>query len=571
MALPTVNLRVLKTLPWERLRNIACLLLGGVTLIISWLEESPSSLRGQLLLVTALIAIGYVLTRRTFETYWRVMDRYLKPFRTMPEPYYVWGAALIFLLLTSLFSQLLFSHLPHIADTQAQYAQSKIFASGRIYAELEHPEFFSAVYLLSNGTKYYGMYPPGHSAILALGQLIGMPWIINPLLGALFLVALYYLAREVANQAVARVAVVLVLLSPFVVFMSSEYMNHATALLMTTLFTLCYIRLLKNPDTRYGLLAGLALGYLCITRPQSAAILCLFFVPHAAYMFFTQLRRYAKPLLDIIALTIPFLILFAFYNKATTGHYLQTGYQQMTNDTGLSTWMGIIWERWPGEDLRRVAAQMSILNMGVFGWKLAVGTLVAFVFLFGAAKKYGWMLASIFIVTAMAWIFSGCTALNLFGARYFYETSGVLIILSALAFQRLPAIARRRFGCRVPLPVWRSLIVTIVLALSVQAATDYNRKLYQLYAWHYWEGNVDYFNAVSNVTRPAIVFIGDSRYYQYVAHTMPPDENALIIFARDRGAENALLIKQYPERDVFLAKGYPGTLYIVLYGIPTKP
>lgn len=64
------------------------------------------------------------------------------------------------------------------------------------------------------------MYPPGWPALLTPGVWLGAPWLVNPLLGADLAVATGALGRELVDEQTGRVASLLALTSPFVVFLA---------------------------------------------------------------------------------------------------------------------------------------------------------------------------------------------------------------------------------------------------------------------------------------------------------------------------------------------------------------
>jgi 4-amino-4-deoxy-L-arabinose transferase-like glycosyltransferase len=180
-------------------------------------------------LLTLIGSVTILISLTFFKVASSATGIFTKKLAAIPEKWFLACLALVFFAVTCALSGMLFSHVPHVADSQSQYIQSKIFTSGQIYIT-PHPlqKFFNTQAMASWG-NYYSLYPPGHAILLAIGQLIGMPWVINPTLGALFTIAVYYLSRELTGPATARLAAILALLSPFIVFMSSEYMNHATS------------------------------------------------------------------------------------------------------------------------------------------------------------------------------------------------------------------------------------------------------------------------------------------------------------------------------------------------------
>jgi hypothetical protein len=203
---------------------------------------------------------------------------------TTPDTLLVIIAFTSFFCLTYYLSGDLFAYVPTELDSMAQYAGAKIFAGGH-WTLPSHllPRFFDTLHFINDG-KFYTFYPPGHMLILAVGHIIGSPAIINPLLGAFSLVATFFLAKEIAGSKTARISLVLFLISPFIVFLASEYDNRTTALLCATLFALFYIKAVKSNRGLYGIISGVALGYLVITRPQTAIPYAAPFVLYAIWL-----------------------------------------------------------------------------------------------------------------------------------------------------------------------------------------------------------------------------------------------------------------------------------------------
>jgi len=478
------------------------------------------------------------------------------------SPHYtVTSCALLFFILTCVLSTVLFSHIPHIADSQAHYVQGKIFASGH-FSLPRHllSNFFPIQFFSVAPDKWYSSYPPGHSLLLALGFLAGTPWVINPLLGSLFVINIYFLGREIGNRTTGLIAMLLAILTPYVVFMSSEYMNHSTALLSATLFILFYIRMVKYSGWRDALFAGMALGYLCITRPNVAAVLGLVFIPHAGWYCLRHFRTYTPLNLALSAAVMPFLAFFMLHNKFTTGDMLLIGYEQVQGGWvwDFGTWLKD-WSKWrlfPLEDFARAAGQAGTLNLEFFCWPIFSFIPMLLLFIFKAQKPYARLLAATFIITVFTLTLIRPYWNNLFSARYLYEISGAVIVLTALALQRTPAIARHYFLPRLKLYTCTGAVVLSVMGLTIAGFFGRTGELYKTYATNYWEGNVSYYrNIVRNVQTPALVLIGDYPQMRFVVFNMPPDDKAPIIFAQDIPAENNLIIAYYPHRHVYRVSG----------------
>src|SRR5262249_12075667 len=159
---------------------------------------------------------------------------------------YVYLFYLGFLALTVTLSWYCFSFIPSYDDSIAQYVQGKFFAEGKFYETHPLQQFFPVYLMVNTPEKWLSVWQPLHAFMLAVGHIVVTPWLITPAEGALTLVVIYLLARRCAGETNARLSVMLTLCCPFIFFMSSEFMNHATALLFGTLFLLGYMEMLAS-------------------------------------------------------------------------------------------------------------------------------------------------------------------------------------------------------------------------------------------------------------------------------------------------------------------------------------
>lgn len=101
-----------------------------------------------------------------------------------------------------------------------------------------HPldEFFPSSWKLVTNGRWYTQYQPLPIIFIAVGHLLHAPWAANPLEGAITLLIMYLVARDICDESTARVVALLTLSAQWVLFMSAEYMSHTCALLFTSLF-----------------------------------------------------------------------------------------------------------------------------------------------------------------------------------------------------------------------------------------------------------------------------------------------------------------------------------------------
>ena len=165
----------------------------------------------------------------------------MKPHATSPGPSdgrldradRVWALAAggVTTVVAAILSAVVFGRIPHVQDSIAQLFQARIFAGGRLWAPAPPlPDFFGAAHMILRDGRWFSQYPPGHALLLVPGVWLGVPWLVNPVLGGLAVSGIYFLARELFDRATARVSALLAVLSPFLLLMSAEFMSHAGAL-----------------------------------------------------------------------------------------------------------------------------------------------------------------------------------------------------------------------------------------------------------------------------------------------------------------------------------------------------
>jgi hypothetical protein len=180
-----------------------------------------------------------------------------------------------------------------ITDDENVYTfMARTFASGRLYLP-SMPEpvrpFFSNHFIINDG-KWYGIYFPGHPALLALGERIHLMHWVPTVSAALTVPLTFAVGRRVFGQRAALLALPLLALSPFFILSSATLLAHSTAGLLLTAFLYASLRVLERPERAvWWLIAGLALGWAGLTRPLSAAAFALLWLIPLA----TSLRGHA--------------------------------------------------------------------------------------------------------------------------------------------------------------------------------------------------------------------------------------------------------------------------------------
>lgn len=313
-------------------RAIAVVILSGllaVTLYVLYqaprfgdgLDGTPSWMGRQekrLLLGLFLVSVLLCWIGRSPAT--AILRRIVAPIRRLGSGLVV-GFALLAFLAFGLVAGRVLDGFPNSGDEQALALQAQAYAQGQLW--MEPPplkEAFRMVHYRDIMDKWVSRYTPGWAAVAAPIAALDLPlWIVNPLVGALTLIAFFFLARTYVSRECAWIGVLLLGTSSFYILNSASYFSHILAALYGILFAIFGARYLAKGNAWYAIVAGAAIGLMGVTRTQNAAI---FLIPLVVALVMTPGRRVGLIFLGFGGL--PFLIAFLAYNYEITGHPLVT-------------------------------------------------------------------------------------------------------------------------------------------------------------------------------------------------------------------------------------------------------
>jgi len=273
-------------------------------------------LLGLLLLVPALLLFCRGLARTTSLSF---VDTLKRRVQSTDERLFV-AVAMLFVFCASLLLLIfLLGGVPHVQDSIVLMFQAKVFAMGEVGVPApEHFEFFQYPFLTVENGLLHAKYLPAHSLILALSILLDAELLVQPILAALSLLLIYLLARELYGQLTAKATVLLVAVSPFFLYMHTSFFSHTSCLFFFSLFILSFVKMLKTKSTVFPLIAGLSLGLMFNTRPQTAYIMALALVPIAVKEMLARRKRLFTLVLFVLGL-IPAGALTMAYRYPFTG------------------------------------------------------------------------------------------------------------------------------------------------------------------------------------------------------------------------------------------------------------
>jgi len=279
--------------------------------------------------VLALCLAGVALLLTRGQAAVLVVDWWRRLAARQRAPRFVAGAAAVLAVLALLMCLVAFSGNPRNVDGFAQLFQARMFLAGRLWVppppsgEVGN---FATLHMVVGPARWFSQYPPGQSVVLAIGLALGAWWLLNPVFVALLVAATYRVARWCADETTAKLAVVLLCLSPFVVAVSGSEMSHLPAAALGMAAAAAAASVAARP-WRGPALAGIALGLMAAVRPLDAVAAAVA-VTAILLLEAPPSRRVAAVAAAAAAgalLTLPFL----WYNAHTTGSWHELGYNYL--------------------------------------------------------------------------------------------------------------------------------------------------------------------------------------------------------------------------------------------------
>lgn len=318
-----------------------------------------------------------------------------------------------------------------IADDENTYLFiAQTLLEGRVLNP--HPgdeAYFSNQFINFNNKGWYGKYPIGFPALLALGEIINLPRIINPILTGLSLLLTYYIGIRIFDKVTAGLAVCFLLISPHFVFTGATYLSQPASTLFMLIGFYAMLRLYEIPSWQWALLAGAAWGYGILIRPLPGVLFlfvaCLHFL--LTHNKTNNTRPWWQSLQWLSIAALPVLvcgIVFLWINKAQTGASTQTGYHIAHSSLYLfDSRPGILSSSMGGAWLRE--------NFWLFGWPISL------LFIFLAKGRYLGLFWGLVAADYAYRIISPKTVVATTGPIYVTEAVPLLCLATASGMTRL--------------------------------------------------------------------------------------------------------------------------------------
>jgi len=545
----------------------------GALAIAATISRHPATYLVELTVAGAiqLIALGTVamavlsLPDNLSERLGFALDRLLAA-----SPRFVLVLALGVVVLASALAIWSYQRHPHVPDEVAYLFQARYFAEGML--TLPAPPVaagFSLDLVQIDSTRWFSIFPPGWPALLALGVLAGVPWLVNPLLAGLNVLLCFSLFRRVYDRRTATLATALFAFSPWHLFMAMSYMSHTMSLTLALAAAVAISAARRERRALPAVLAGLAVGVIGLTRPLEGVVVGLLLG-----LAVIGLRGRAFRVSPAAGLALGTAItggLGLWYNHRLTGGmfsfpveaYFAREYGPGHYEIGFGPTRGLGWTgldplpgHGPADILINANLNAFAANVELFGWWMGSVLVV----LVGAVA--GWrhpvnriMLAaigSIVLAQSFYWFSGGPD----FGARYWFLIIVPCVALAAAGIERLGTSNHAgpedgpRSG-RIHLAVAASCLMALITFGPWRATDKY---------FHY-RGMRPEVRAVAQDPRlkGALVLVRGARHPDYAsAAVYNPLELSghAPVFAWDRDpATRQALLAAFPDRPVWILNG----------------
>jgi hypothetical protein len=238
---------------------------------------------------------------------------------------------------------------PRTHDDFSYLLAADTFAHGRL-TNPPHPlPIYFETFHVNIQPTYMSKYPPGQGAALAIGELLGHPWIGVLLSVAGMCAAALWMLQGWFSARWALVGGILVMLR-FAAFnyWVDSYWGGAVAAIGGALVMGALPRIFRWQRPRDGVLLGLGVSILVNSRPFEGSVFCVPVAAALAALLFSRRNptwrithsRVVVPILVMVILTVAFM---GYYNWRGTGNVLLFPY--VVNDRMYSNTPHFIWQK----------------------------------------------------------------------------------------------------------------------------------------------------------------------------------------------------------------------------------
>jgi hypothetical protein len=481
---------------------------------------------------------------------------------------------------------------PGIHDEFSYLLMGDTFAHGRL-ANPSHPMWVSfETFHVSWFPKYASIYPPAQGFVLALGQLLGHPWIGVLLSDAAMCAAILWMLQAWLPARWALLGGILAALKFGIAsYWMNSYWGGASAAIGGALVMGALPRIAKRAKVSDAIFLGVGIAILANSRPYEGFLLCipaaLWFVwwlagqTKAPKPLSVRLRRVLLPLSAVLVLTAAFM---GYYNWDLTGNPLLLPHvlnSRSYHTTGLFLWdhkrpeiayrnqqFEDFYSGWEREDYDNKLADIvrvteeKLIRCGLaFFWMGELLALPAVVFLFGD-RKMRLLLVTFFLVMA------GVFAVIWSNAHYAAPLTCVIVALTVQTIRHLRTMGNERRPVGVALS--RAIVILLLLETSATTALGNCDPLP-------WTCNGDpsrlaIAEKLQHTPGKHLILVRyeqDHNIHDEWVYNGAEIDNAKVLWARELDAEqNAKLFAYFKDRKIWLVTPDSDNTYLEAYTSP---
>jgi len=360
--------------------------------------------------------------------------------------------ALWVLVVTGLIARVLFDGVPHIPDSVAYLFQARHYSVGLLNLPAPPDDAsFHLPHFINDDGKWYSYGFPGWPAVLTLGVLASVPWLVNPLLGTITVLLTHRLVRRMYGMGMAHAVVLLLACSPWFLYSSANFMAHSIGVVLALAALLLIDGARQGGVLLRGALAGAALGLMALARPLEGILLSL-----VCGLRILGVGGPRPPLRIVITMALAGILVGGLifpYDQLLTGDPLYPPHLKWSEATwypgvdrlGFGPDIGNV--GWPHHDplpghsplnaLLNDNKNFYVTSFELFGWSFGSLFFVLLAFLFGGWTRRDWLFWSIiFLIIAgnsLHWSPGGPD----FAARYWYQAIIAFIVLTVIGARHL--------------------------------------------------------------------------------------------------------------------------------------
>ncbi len=487
----------------------------------------------------------------------------------------------------SMLNIIVYERHPHITDEIIYLLHARILSKGELTLPAPPvPEAFEVYLMQPDGNRWYPSPPAGWPAVLAVGVLFGVPWLVNPVLAGINILMIYWIIWALYTRRHARMVVLLLCLSPWYIFMAMSFEGHHATLACALFATFGVIKARQHHLALWAWTAGIALGFMSLIRPLDGLVIALLLGLWSIGLGGRRLK--ISSLSGLVLGTVLVGALVLPYNQALTGNptvfpielFHDTYYHPKAFSYGFGPERGMGWPidpnpgHGPIDGLINSSLNAFAINIELFGWSTGSLLLIALMAFSGAYRRSDYLMMAVLVAVFVAHFFYFFSGGPDFGARYWYL---MIVPLTALSVRGLDYLAGKlRDDAMQPRLTYERIVVGSFLACAITMVTFFPWRAIDKYH-HYLDMRPDILKLEKkyHFNRSLVLIRGLNRPdYASAAHYNPLDlKSDQPIYAWDRSPEvRKRVLEAYPDRVVWIVEGptLTGRSYEVVAG-PLNP